>query len=110
MESKDLRTETLLSTTIMRRFFDSAALCAASLRMTCVLGFCSVERSCIVRAVGAAHAFGGGVNIIHARRRQIPEHPVIADMERFGYVRGWNPPGCCRSHPPLDKGGFGWSR
>jgi len=45
VESKDLRTETLLSTTIMRRFFDSAALCAAPLRMTCVLGDCSAKRS-----------------------------------------------------------------
>ena len=25
-----------------------------------------------------------GVNIIHYRQRDIPEHPVIADMERYG--------------------------
>jgi len=28
--------------------------------------------------------FSRGVNIIHGRRNGIPEHPVIADMERFG--------------------------
>jgi len=44
-KSKDLRTEILLSTTVMRRFFDFAALCAASLRMTRVLGFCCAKRS-----------------------------------------------------------------
>lgn len=30
------------------------------------------------------------MNEIHDRRKEIPEHPVIADMERFGYVRAAN--------------------
>ena len=29
----------------------------------------------------------GGVHIYKRRQREIPEHPVIADMERFGYLR-----------------------
>ena len=31
----------------------------------------------------------GGSGIRGTGRKEIPEHPVIADMERFGYVRGW---------------------
>ena len=44
--------------------------------------------------------FGGGVNLIHGyARREIPEHPVIKDMERFGYVRGWRSPHPTRLTP-----------
>jgi len=37
-----------------------------------------------------------------SRQRQIPEHPVIKDMERFGYIRQrrWNPPVTAYAVPP----------
>jgi len=77
VESKDLSAKALLSITKMRRFFDSLR----SLRMTCVLGFCSEERAF------PSAAWNSSVGVPTHRPAQIPAIDKIFKSD-YNYKRG----------------------